>query len=109
MTARAYPYKKNAILTIREYENSMGMPEEERVTYLDLRGGPHLKVGDDKAADGLPIIAGIKPDGRGNYELNEIETNMVLSIYGKRNFGRYFNMLCEPGSLIYISKEKAKS
>ena len=31
MTARAYPYKKNAILTIREYENSVGMPEEERV------------------------------------------------------------------------------
>lgn len=54
MTARAYPYmndKKNAILTIREYENSVAMPEEERVTYLDPRGGLHLKVGDDKAAD----------------------------------------------------------
>ena len=213
--------KKNTILTIREYENSVAMPEEERVTYLDPRGGPHLKTGDDKATayeeyamkcaeylrfgdeidlatcggynshdalkicdtpqilldagfdqkpmlytqrhllqaiapkidddphrhglpieqvkrfpelfespamlanspargdvllavlcatdpDGLPLIAGIKPDGRGNYELNEIETNMVLSVYGKRNFARYFNMLREPGSLVYISKEKSQ-
>ena len=43
--------KREVILTIREYENSVAMPEGERVTYLDLRGGVHLKDGDDKASD----------------------------------------------------------
>lgn len=36
---------------IREYENSVAMPEGERVTYLDPRGGVHLKDGDDKVPD----------------------------------------------------------
>ena len=35
--------QRNVILTIREYENSVEMPDEERVTYLDPRGGVHLK------------------------------------------------------------------
>ena len=38
--------KREVILTIREYENSVAMPEGERVTYLDPRGGVHLKDGD---------------------------------------------------------------
>lgn len=43
--------KREVILTIREYENSVAMPEGERVTYLDPRGGVHLKDGDDKVPD----------------------------------------------------------
>lgn len=43
--------KREVILTIREYENSVAMPEGDRVTYLDPRGGVHLKDGDDKAPD----------------------------------------------------------
>lgn len=43
--------KREVILTIREYENSVAMPEGERVTYLDPRGGVHLQDGDDKASD----------------------------------------------------------
>lgn len=35
-----------AILTVREYENSVAMPEDKRVTYTDPRGGVHLKDGD---------------------------------------------------------------
>ncbi len=38
--------KREVILTIREYENSVAMPEGERVTYLDPRGGVHLKDGE---------------------------------------------------------------
>lgn len=59
-------------------------------------------------ADKLPLIAGIKPDGKGNYELSEIETNMVLSVYGKRNFPRYFQLLMEPATLVYIDTEKSR-
>lgn len=212
---------RDIILTIREYENSVEMPDGDRRTYLDPRGGVHLREGDENAqdflgvanlfadyirfgdevdlatcgqygthdalkicdtpelllragfeqrpmlytqkhlmqalarkngtdrhrhgltaaqvkrfpelfaspvmlansparddvllavlcavdGDGLPLIAAIKPDGRGNYELSEIETNMVLSVYGKRNFGRYFNMLREPEALVYMSKKKGQ-
>lgn len=43
--------KREVILTIREYENSVAMPDGERVTYLDPRGGVHLKDGDGKAPE----------------------------------------------------------
>lgn len=33
-----------------------------------------------------PLIAGIKPDGTGNYGEREVETNMVLSVYSRQNF-----------------------
>ena len=42
---------RSIILTIREYENSVDMPDEERVTYLDPRGGVHLKDGDDRSQE----------------------------------------------------------
>ena len=45
------PDQRDIILTIREYENSVAMPERERTTYLDPRGGVHLKDGDDRAED----------------------------------------------------------
>ena len=40
---------REIVATIREYENSVAMPGSERITYLDTRGGIHLKQGDDAA------------------------------------------------------------
>lgn len=213
--------KREVILTIREYENSVAMPEAERVTYLDPRGGVHLKDGDDKApeymghaakcaeylrfgddvdlascggmepinqikvcdtpallieagfsqkpmlytqrhlmdalhpkseenyhwhgleitqmkrlpyllenpvllsdspsrkdallavlaevdGDKLPLIVAIKPDGKGNYELQEIETNFILSVYGKDDFAKYFSERITPDKLVYFNMEQGR-
>lgn len=40
---------REIVATIREYENSVAMPGAERITYLDTRGGVHLKQGDASA------------------------------------------------------------
>lgn len=213
--------RKRIILTIREYENSVGMPEEERVTYLDPRNAVHLKDGDASAAehaayaekcaeylrfgrevnavvegtygryeylkicetpqifleagfeqkpmlytqkhlhralqskdadnphrhgltleqikrlpallespvifadnpsredamlvvlcavdsDKLPIITSVKPDGHGHYEMSDIETNIVLTVFGKKNFDRYFQSALTPDMLLYLSKGKGQ-
>lgn len=213
--------RKQIILTIREYENSVAMPEGERVTYLDPRGGVHLKDGDGKAGehaayakkcaeylrfgdevdavtcgdfprtsavklcdtpelyiragfqplpmlytqrhlrdairpkseydphrhgltveqvkrlpellenpvmlcdsparedtmlcllcdvdcDNLPLIAAVKPGGRGYYELHEIETNFILAVYGRTNFPKYFDNLITPDKVIYYDAEKGR-
>lgn len=209
------------ILTIREYENSVAMPDDERVTYLDPRGGVHLKDGDEKAPDyrgyaercaeylrfgyevddvtcgyyprqealkicdtpqlyieagfqqlpvlytqkhllkslrpkneedphchgltieqvkrlpellerpvmlcdsparedvmlsilcevdrdELPLIAAVRPDGHGHYEMREMETNFILTVYGKDNFQRYFDNLITPDKVIYFNKERGQ-
>lgn len=214
--------QRDVILTIREYENSVEMPDEERVTYLDPRGGVHLKEGDGLAdrfryvrwaercaeylrfgdevdlatcgamhplnqikvcdtpqflveagfqpkpmlytqrhledaihpkgenyhwhgltvakmkrlpyllenpvllsdspsrrdamlavltevdGDGLPLIVAIKPDGRGNYEIQEIETNFILSVYGKDDFAKYFSERITPERVIYFNEAQGR-
>ena len=212
---------RSIILTIREYENSVDMPDGERVTYLDPRGGVHLKDGDDRSqeytdyaeecaeylrfgdevddvtcgdfprtsavkvcdtprlyieagfdqlpmlytqkhllratrpkseddphrhglsvaqlkrlpellahpvmlcdsparedtllallravdCDNLPIIAAIRPNGPGYYELREIETNFIVTVYGKNNFSRYFDNLITPDKVIYYNEERGR-
>lgn len=42
---------KEIILSIREYEDSVEMPEDERITCLDSDRKVHLIAGNDKAQD----------------------------------------------------------
>ena len=58
--------------------------------------------------DKLPLITSVKPDGKGNYELEEIETNIVLTVFGKKNFARYFELALTPDMLLYLNKEKGQ-
>lgn len=213
--------KTSVIHTIREYENSVAMPDRERATYLDPRGGVHLKDGDDRTrdyagyaakcaeylrfgdevdavtcgdfprtsavklcdtpalyveagfqalpmlytqrhllkaiqpkndddphrhglsveqvkrlpelmehpvmlcdsparpdtmlsllcavdCDDLPLIVAIRPSGHGYYEMREIETNFIVTVYGKNNFPRYFDNLITPDKVIYYNAEKGR-
>lgn len=64
-----------------------------------------LSVLAETDSDGLPLMAVIKPNGNGFYEMGKTETNFILSVYGKNNFYRYFNGLIEDKKLIYIGKD----
>lgn len=209
------------IATIREYENSVAMPARERITYRDVSGGIHLKLGDELApkystyagkcaeylrfgrevdavtcgefmrtsalklcdtpalyleagfeprpmlytqrhmldavrpkneyypsrhgltveqvkrlpellespvmlcdsparsdvmlallcevdSDRLPLIAAIKPSGRGYYEMSEIETNFILAVYGRANFPQYFEQMITPDKVVYFNPERGQ-
>ena len=58
--------------------------------------------------DKLPLIISVKPDGKGFYELEEVETNMVLTVFGKNNFQHYFESALLPDNIVYINKEKSQ-
>lgn len=60
------------ILTIREYENSVSMPEEERVTYTDPRGGVHLKDGDERAIEYRQLSETCAEFLRFGYEVDDV-------------------------------------
>ena len=57
-------------------------------------------------ADKLPLIVAIKPDGRGNYELKEIETNFILTVYGKDDFSKYFIERITRDRIIYFNEKQ---
>lgn len=56
-----------------------------------------------------PLIAGIKPDGAGNYGGREVETNMVLSVYSRQNFIRYFALLRDMDAFVFVSGRKIEA
>lgn len=59
--------------------------------------------------DKLPLIAAIKPDGQGRYQLNRIETNLILSVYGRENFPKYFSERITRDKLVYLNKERGQA
>ena len=38
-----------------------------------------------------PIVASIKPDEKGTYDFEQIDTNLLTSIYGRENFSKFLN------------------
>lgn len=60
-------------------------------------------------AHDTPLIAGIKPDGTGNYGEREVETNMVLSVYSRQNFIRYFALLRDMDAFVFVSGRKIEA
>ena len=64
-----------------------------------------------EAVDGekLPLISSIKPDGKGNYEFEEIKTNYILTVFGKDNFEQYFDKVVGLDNIIYFDYEKVKN
>lgn len=70
---------------------------------------PLLKVLLATDAYDTPLIAGIKPDGAGNYGGREVETNMVLSVYSRQNFIRYFALLRDMDAFVFVSGKKIEA
>lgn len=58
--------------------------------------------------DKLPLIVAIKSDGKGNYVLQEIETNFILSVYGKNEFEKYFSERITPDKVIYYNEKQGQ-
>ena len=49
------------------------------------------------------------PDGTGNYGEREVETNMVLSVYSRQNFIRYFALLRDMDAFVFVSGRKIEA
>ena len=125
------------IATICEYENSVAISDGERLTFRDSSGIIHLKgrgestgtlksyadrcneylrFGDEvdlavcgaySPYDALKVCD--TPDGMGNYGECEVETNMVLSVYSRQNFIRYFALLRDMDAFVFVSGRKIEA
>lgn len=58
--------------------------------------------------DGLPLIASVKPDGLGSYEAETDLVNMVLTVFGKQNFNKYFETVLTPDTAFYFDPRKGQ-
>lgn len=59
--------------------------------------------------DNLPIIAILKANGQGNYDIETINSNYLTSVYGRTNFKDFLNRGIEENKILYLNKEKIQS
>lgn len=59
--------------------------------------------------DNLPIMITIKPNGKGIYEAETLESNYITSIYGKDNFEKFIDRNIKENKILYFDKEKIQS
>ena len=55
-----------------------------------------------------PVIASIKPNGQGFYELEMQESNFITSIYGRENFKEFINRAINNNKILFIDKQKSQ-
>lgn len=94
--------------------DALGTPEEQGIRAMLIANSPTrddvlLAILLATDAYDTPLIAGIKPDGTGNYGEREVETNMVLSVYSRQNFIRYFALLRDMDAFVFVSGRKIEA
>ena len=56
-------------------------------------------------ADNLPVMVSVKPNGKGKYELEELDSNFITSVYGRNNFDKFFERTVKADCLLYCNKK----
>ena len=67
-----------------------------------------LIVTSETYKDGLPIMVSVTPNGKGRYELEEVDSNFIKSVYGRNNFPNFFRKVVESDNLLYCNKKAKK-
>ena len=62
----------------------------------------------DIDSENNPVIASIKPNGQGFYELEMQESNFITSIYGRENFEEFINRAINNNKILFIDKQKSQ-
>ena len=73
------------------------------------KNGSIVVVTSIKDKDEAPIIVVIKPDGKGNYECQRIDSNFITSIYGKDNgFENMIQRAIDGERILFCNKIKSE-
>lgn len=59
-------------------------------------------------SDLLPLVAAIKPDGTSQYECELVDSNHLLSVYGRSRLEEYLDIATRQGHVLFVDEEKTK-
>ena len=63
---------------------------------------------DYREQNGNPLLVAIRPDGKALYQVEQIDSNFIMSVYGKDHFQSFFQKILKEDKLIYVDQEKGK-
>lgn len=108
---------RNAIKEKKEKEHTHGLsikqikrlPEliENPLMIMDSLSNKNsiVIVTSETDLDNLPIMVSVTPNGKGRYELEELDSNFITSVYGRNNFENFFERTIKADNLLYCSKK----
>ncbi|WP_295209815.1 LPD11 domain-containing protein [Ruminococcus sp.] len=111
---------KNAILPTDEKNHQHGLDVEQVKRLPKLLSSPVMIIDSPNRKDSIivvtteidkadnPIIASIKPNGKGRYEVENISSNFITSVYGRNNFPEYFKRIVQADNLLFCNKQKSQ-
>ena len=112
---------KNAILPPDEKNHRHGLEIEQIKRLPELLSHPVMIIDSPNRKDSIivvtsevdksdnPIIASIKPTGEGRYEVENVSSNFITSVYGRNNFSEYFRRIVQSDNLLFCDKQKSQA
>ena len=112
---------KNAILPPDEKNHRHGLEIEQIKRLPELLSYPVMIIDSPNRKDSIivvtsevdksdnPIIASIKPNGKGRYEVENVSSNFITSVYGRNNFSEYFRRIVQSDNLLFCDKQKSQA
>ncbi|MBS7206222.1 MAG: hypothetical protein KH048_08080 [Ruminococcus bicirculans] len=111
---------KNAILPPDEKNHRHGLEIEQIKRLPELLSYPVMIIDSPNRKDSIivvtaevdksdnPVIASIKPNGKGRYEVENVSSNFITSVYGRENFDRHLELELQADNILYINKQKSQ-
>ena len=59
--------------------------------------------------DNCPVVVSVRPNGKGTYEIENINSNFVTSIYGREGFAKHLDDIMQQDKMLFIDKEKSQA
>ena len=112
---------KNAILPPDEKNHRHGLEIEQIKRLPELLSHPVMIIDSPNRKDSIivvtsevdksdnPIIASIKPNGKGRYEVENVSSNFITSVYGRNNFPEFFRRIVQSDNLLFCDKQKSQA
>lgn len=63
---------------------------------------------DYREQNGNPLLVAIRPNGKALYQVEQVDSNFIMSVYGKDHFQSFLQKMIKEDKLIYVDQEKGK-
>lgn len=88
------------------------LPEymQEPVMLIDssTREDSIIIVLSDMDSENSPLVATVRPNGKGTYDLEVQDSNFITSVYGRDNFEQFLEVALENNMVLYWNKTKSQ-
>ncbi len=97
-------------LTVEQIKLLPEIVEHPAIVMDSLTRKDSIIVVSDKFSDyGEPLMASIKIDGEGMYELQSVKSNFITSMYGKGGIEEFINNAVKKDAILYIDNKKSQN